>query len=116
MNKIGKAPVPGTSIAPVPIAMSAPPAVMIVPPIPDADPAKCGRTDIIPDCALGSTIPFPTPIKQTHPKNETGIGVVKRKSEMQSSRPVAVIIAPVRTIRLTPNAVESRPERPLPIM
>ena len=43
----GKAPVPGTNMAPVPIAIKAPPPVLIVPPMPEAEPAKCGRTDIM---------------------------------------------------------------------
>ena len=55
-----KAPVPGTNMAPVPIAINAPPPVFIVPPMPEAEPAKCGRTDIMPAVALGKTMPLPS--------------------------------------------------------
>ena len=114
MNNSGKVPVPGTRMALVPVAMSAPPAVLIVPPMPEAEPAKWGRTDIMPDVALGKTIPLPRPIKQTQPKKVMGRGVVNRNSTIHSRRPVVVAKVPVRIILLTPSAVENRPDSPLP--
>ena len=75
----GRAPVPGVSTAAVAVAIKAPPPVFRVPPRPEAEPAKCGLTDIMPAFALGSTIPWPIPVSNTHPKNDIGIGSVKMK-------------------------------------
>ena len=47
---------------------AAPPAIMIDPPRPDAVPARCGRTDIMPAVALGMVRPFPTPANDIKPK------------------------------------------------
>ena len=116
INSRGKVPVPGTKIALVAIAIPAPPAVLMVPPIPDAEPAKWGRTDIIPEVALGNTIPFPMPIKETQPKNERGIGGVNKNKLMQSSIPNAVIKVPVKIILFNPNVIENLPDKPLPII
>ena len=112
----GRVPVPGIKIALVAVAIKAPPAVFMVPPIPDAEPSKWGRTDIIPDVALGKTIPFPIPMKETHPKNERGIGIVNKNKLMQSSIPKAVIKAPVNIILFTPIAMENLPDKPFPII
>ena len=87
INSKGRVPVPGIKIALVAVAIEAPPAVLMVPPIPDAEPAKWGRTDIIPEVELGNTIPFPIPMKETQPKNERGIGIVNKNKLMQSSMP-----------------------------
>ena len=116
MNSMGRAPVPGIKMVAVPVAINAPPAVMIMPPMPDADPANWGRTDIIPEVALGRTMPFPTPIKHTQPKNDNGMGVVNKNIPMQSNMPLAVIKVPISIILLTPTATENRPDRPLPRM
>ena len=40
INSMGRAPVPGIKMVVVPVAINAPPAVMIMPPMPDADPAN----------------------------------------------------------------------------
>ena len=114
INRRGKIPVLGVKIAPVAVAIAAPPAVLIVPPIPDADPAKCGRTDIIPAVAFGKTIPLPRPMKQTQPKKERGMGTVNKKSKIQNVIPTAVIMVPVKIILLMPRPMENRPDSPLP--
>ena len=110
----GKAPVPGTNMAPVPIAINAPPPVLIVPPMPEAEPAKCGRTDIMPAVAFGRTIPLPRPIKQTHPKKDIGCASVKRNKLMLRTNPRQVKIVPISTIRLIPSVLEKRPDMPFP--
>ena len=46
---------------------------MIAPPIPEALPARLGRTDNRPAFAFGKTIPLPTPASIMHPKNTVAL-------------------------------------------
>ena len=112
----GRAPEPRVNTAAVTAAIMAPPPVLMVPPIPEAEPAKCGLTDIMPAFAFGITIPFPNPIMQTQPKNDIGIGLVNRNKKRHIVIEKAVIIAPIKAILSTPNDLENLPDRPLPIM
>ena len=70
----------------------------------------------MPDVALGNIIPFPIPMKVTHPKNERGIGIVNKNKLIQSTIPKAVIKAPVKIILFMPILMENLPDKPLPII
>ena len=106
---------PGVSTAAVAVAIIAPPPVFRVPPRPEAEPAKCGLTDIMPAFALGSTIPWPIPVSNTHPKNDIGIGSVNMKRLIHKAIPIEVIIEPIEIILLIPKNTENLPETQLPI-
>ncbi len=45
---------------------------MMALPSPEADPARCGRTDRRPEVALGIVMPFPSPTKVQKPKKIQG--------------------------------------------
>ena len=102
----GYGPLPGTSITPASAANAPPPPVIKAPPNPDAVPARCGRTDNIPEVALGSTIPFPKPTSVTEPKNASGVPNPRLNSTSGIAAPNPPIVAPTRTILFAPNRIE----------
>ena len=84
----------------------APMPINIAPPRPEAVPARCGRTESMPDVALGIVNPFPMPTKVMKPKNV----MAEPKPNPETSKEIIVadveIIAPIRTILLMPKRVE----------
>ena len=68
-NIKGFTPESTVEIKPAKYANKAPKPSIIAPPIPDALPAKLGRTDNNPALALGKTMPFPIPAQIMQPKN-----------------------------------------------
>ncbi len=83
---------------------------MMVPPIPVAEPAKWGRTDIMPDIALGRHIPLPNPMAMINPKNTKGPGEATVNKNKFNAMPMTVTMDPQMIILFTPMRVAYRPE------
>jgi hypothetical protein len=92
-------------------ASTAPPPIIIAPPSPEAEPARCGRTDKIPALALGSVMPLPTAMSPTAVKKISGWG---GQSPRRLRRAVSATVentVPARTIRLIPTGPTSARRR-----
>ena len=97
-NINGYTPESTVEIKPAKYANKAPKPNIIAPPIPDALPAKLGRTDNNPALALGKTIPLPMPAQIIQPKNTIGCSYPKRNIIKATNSPITVIHDPYNNI------------------
>ena len=105
-HKIGIGPDPGDKSALDKVDSAAPPPIIMAPPRPLAVPARCGRTDNIPEVALGKTSPFPSPTKIKNPKKTSGWCKPKAWRTVRRTIPTKVKIVPAKTILFNPKRTE----------
>ena len=82
--------------------ISKPPPIMMEGPMPDAVPARWGRTDSMPAVEFGMTRPLPTPTVVQEAKNRTALPKPIALRAAQIPIPTAVKAAPAKIMRLMP--------------
>ena len=102
-NNNGISVLPGTSINPATVERTAPPAIEMDPPKPEAAPAKCGRTDSIQAVALGIHNPLPKPTKTIKPKKLSTVEYPKYDNITDKVIPISIIFRPCKIIASIPK-------------